>query len=264
MTLGAALLMFSGCGKEYGKKSGAVDLNKELVGSWNCQGFEAAGASYDSESFKPLYGYDITEYAVFKFSKDGTGAFTAFGGEEYYGYKWEVSDEIVDVTFDNNPAGLTSARGEYSDQVLTLKMDLRAISTVFTLAKEGSASSPDTVVDGDKREKLRKANVNARLVYDAVSETCAELRNEGREYELSIGESGLIETAGMGHTAIERAVKSALDNAGVSSGYVCWEIDMNYNCIFAQYSENFSEGYVGQYPDPVTDISRFHAPGKKI
>lgn len=101
-----------------------------------------------------------------------------------------------------------------------------------------------------KKTKLRTANFNAKNAYSALNNAASSLTTDGQVSEIErhspIAVSNLDES-----NDLEKACKDALGDNGITSGYICWDINAEKKVICAQWADNLTDAtIVGQYPNP--------------
>lgn len=114
-----------------------------------------------------------------------------------------------------------------------------------------------------KKAKLKSADLNAKIVYTTLNNTCADLTSGGTEVANGIHNPTLVTELNT-TDELEKAVYEALQDNGAGSGAAAWEIENN-NPIWAQWADKTnSDTLVGQYPKPETDYDAIHAIGENF
>lgn len=101
-----------------------------------------------------------------------------------------------------------------------------------------------------RKSKLRTANFNAKNAFSALNNAATDLSCEGH-ISVIIPHGPVAVKALSEGDELENAVKIALGDNGIKSGYVCWDISSAKKIICAQWAEVMdSETIVGQFPNP--------------
>lgn len=99
-----------------------------------------------------------------------------------------------------------------------------------------------------KKSRLKKANSNAKLVFNTAASECTEQETLGQPVAAKKYNNG-------DGTNLGDAVDKALQNNGGSVGEWGCEINDEGNVINAQWRESSTDTTVGQWPDPSNDPS---------
>ena len=104
-----------------------------------------------------------------------------------------------------------------------------------------------------RKSKLRAANLNAKNAFSALNNAATDLACEGQISSI-IKHSPVAVTSLNENDDLEGACRLALDNNGIHSGYVCWDVNAEKKIICAQWASSMgTKDYVGQYPNPADD-----------
>ena len=110
-----------------------------------------------------------------------------------------------------------------------------------------------------KNSRLKSANANAKVVFNAVNSYATQMQIEGRSVDdiyiivnpidCSVGGSG-----GSGTEELKQAICDALKNNGSASGWAYLGFnDSKDEFKWAQWAKSTTDKVVGQYPDPPED-----------
>lgn len=102
-----------------------------------------------------------------------------------------------------------------------------------------------------KKSRLKKANSNAKLVFNTAASECTEQETLGQPVGAGTY-TGNKDTSTTG-TGIESAVAKALSNNGGNVGEWGCTIDGDGNVSNAQWRESSTDETVGQWPNPASD-----------
>ena len=103
-----------------------------------------------------------------------------------------------------------------------------------------------------KKSRLKKANSNAKLVFNTAASECTEQETIGDP----VGAGTYKHVGGNGDgTNLGAAVDKALENNGGSVGEWGCTINDEGNVTNAQWRESSTDTSVGQWPDPTNDPS---------
>lgn len=97
-----------------------------------------------------------------------------------------------------------------------------------------------------KKSRLKKANSNAKLVFNTAASECTEQETLGQPVAANTYKNG--DGSNLGD-----AVDKALSNNGGSVGEWGCTINNEGNVTNAQWRESSSDNTVGQWPDPSND-----------
>ena len=97
-----------------------------------------------------------------------------------------------------------------------------------------------------KKSRLKKANSNAKLVFNTAASECTEQETLGQPVAANSYKN-------TGSSDIEAAVNKALENNGGNVGLWGCKINDEGNVTNAQWKESDSDGTIGQWPDPASD-----------
>ena len=104
-----------------------------------------------------------------------------------------------------------------------------------------------------RKSKLRTANMNAKNTFSALNAAATDLASDGLINSIA-KHSPVAVTALNSSNDLENACKLCLENNGIRSGCVCWDINAEKKVICAQWASNMnSADIVGQYPNPADD-----------
>ena len=97
-----------------------------------------------------------------------------------------------------------------------------------------------------KKSRLKKANSNAKLVFNTAAEVCTEQETEGTPIAAGKFVKGDAST-------LDTEITDALANNGSEAGEFCGEIDSDGDVSLAQWRKGDTDTVVGQWPDPSND-----------
>lgn len=114
-----------------------------------------------------------------------------------------------------------------------------------------------------RSSRLKSANANAKIVYNAANTYATQMVIEGR----TIAEAGILvnpidcsddPSLSMAGNELRKSISAALSDNGSSCGWAFLGIDnLNSKFSFAQWSINETgDTIVGQYPDPAVELDK--------
>lgn len=113
-----------------------------------------------------------------------------------------------------------------------------------------------------KNSRLKSANANAKVVFNAASSYATQMETEGRQVTdeslvvnpINCSDDGSISAGG---NELRKAIATALEGNGKASGWAYLGFDKDANTFeFAQWCKNETgDTVVGQYPDPEDDYN---------
>lgn len=113
-----------------------------------------------------------------------------------------------------------------------------------------------------KNSRLKSANANAKVVYNAANSYATQMQVEGRKVDDSIIKVNPINctagnSSGSGTDELKDAICDALSSNGSGSGWTYLGFDDEASSFkWAQWAKNESNNsIVGQYPDPPEDYN---------
>ena len=209
---------------------------------------------FDLTEISELSDDDVLQQAVKRALSDN--------GETDGKVYWEI-DENYDVIV----ARYQSSDGEYigqypdptplpDDPETELILEAEKEKQERTQIKQEQLSTPEG--------GLKIANSNAKLLFTTINNKLADMYAEGNTDEINdccSGQVVSVDSLANSNSPIDVAIYNALMDNGTSGGYVYFELDDDYNVIFAQWSESQDFGIVGQYPEPETDSTALHTVG---
>lgn len=110
-----------------------------------------------------------------------------------------------------------------------------------------------SIMEYVRKGKLRAANLNAKNAYNALNAAATDLACDGQIS--NIARHAPVAVSGLSNSdELENTCKECLENNGINSGYICWDVNAEKKVICAQWASTMnSNDYVGQYPNPAED-----------
>lgn len=120
-----------------------------------------------------------------------------------------------------------------------------------------------TMMSYVKKSKLKAANSNAKIVYNIINSTCADLISEGKGSDVSIGIKSPTQVYSMKNgDKVEQAIHNVLSDNGNATGVIAWSIGNNYKPQWVQWAQDMNSNlFIGQYPNWETDPDKIHTIG---
>ena len=110
-----------------------------------------------------------------------------------------------------------------------------------------------SIMEYVRKSKLKSANMNAKNAFTALNAAAADLACDGNISNIA-RHAPVAVTALSTSDELEGACKECLENNGINSGYICWDVNAEKKIICAQWASSMNTtDYVGQYPNPATD-----------